>query len=134
MSYADSLLAKDEQILYRAKQHWLAPLSDARNAILILLIGLVLMLVEHQILHWSQVIDYAGLVVALIGLLWIVIVYFSWAAEEYLITNRRVLKVEGLLDKKAGDSSLDKINDAVLKQGLLARMLHNGDLEILTAN
>jgi hypothetical protein len=134
MSYADSLLAKDEQILYRAKQHWLAPLSDARNAILILLIGLVLMLVEHQILHWSQVIDYAGLVVALIGLLWIVIVYFSWAAEEYLITNRRVLKVEGLLDKKAGDSSLDKINDAVLKQGLLARMLHYGDLEILTAN
>jgi hypothetical protein len=134
MSYADSLLAKDEQILYRAKQHWLAPLSDARNAILILLIGLVLILLEHQILHWSQVIAYAGLVLALIGLIWIAIVYFSWAAEEYLITNRRVLKVEGLLDKKAGDSSLDKINDAVLKQGLLARMLHYGDLEILTAN
>jgi hypothetical protein len=134
MSYADSLLAKDEQILYRARQHWLAPVSDARNAILILLIGLVLILLEHQILHWSQVIAYAGLVVALIGLLWIAIVYFSWGAEEYLITNRRVLKVEGLLDKKAGDSSLDKINDAVLKQGLLARMLHYGDLEILTAN
>ena len=116
MSYADSLLAKDEQILYRARQHWLAPVSDARNAILILLIGLVLILLEHQILHWSQVIAYAGLVLALIGLIWIAIVYFSWAAEEYLITNRRVLKVEGLLDKKAGDSSLDKINDAVLKQ------------------
>jgi uncharacterized membrane protein YdbT with pleckstrin-like domain len=61
-------------------------------------------------------------------------VYFSWRAEEYLITNRRVLKVEGLLDKKSGDSSLDKINDAVLKQGILARLLHYGDLEILTAN
>jgi uncharacterized membrane protein YdbT with pleckstrin-like domain len=134
MSYADSLLAKDEQVLYRARQHWLAPVSDARNALLILLIGLVLTLVEHQILHWSQLIAYAGLVVAFIGLVWIAIVYFSWAAEEYLITNRRVLKVEGLLDKKAGDSSLDKINDAVLKQGLLARMLRYGDLEILTAN
>ncbi len=59
--------------------------------------------------------------------------YLTWRAEEYIITNRRVLKVEGLLDKKSGDSSLDKINDAVLKQGLLARMLHYGDLEILTA-
>jgi len=39
-----------------------------------------------------------------------------------------------VLDKRSGDSSLDKINDAVLKQGLLARMLHYGDLEILTAN
>jgi uncharacterized membrane protein YdbT with pleckstrin-like domain len=134
MSYADSLLAKDEQILYRARQHWLAPVSDARNAILILLIGLVLILLEHQILHWSQVIAYAGLVLALIGLIWIAIVYFSWAAEEYLITNRRVLKVEGLLDKKAGDSSLDKINDAVLKQGIWARIFHYGDLDILTAN
>ena len=41
MSYADSLLAKDEKILYRARQHWLAPLSDARNALLLLLAGLV---------------------------------------------------------------------------------------------
>jgi len=134
MSYADSLLAKNEQILYRARQHWLAPLSDSRNGLLLVLAGVVLALLEHQVLHWTQVIVYAGLVVALIGLGWIAIVYFSWKAEEYVITNRRVLKVEGLLDKKSGDSSLDKINDAVLKQGLLARMLHYGDLEILTAN
>jgi hypothetical protein len=58
----------------------------------------------------------------------------SWRAEEYIITTRRVLKVEGLLDKKSGDSSLDKINDAVLKQGIWARIFHYGDLEILTAN
>jgi uncharacterized membrane protein YdbT with pleckstrin-like domain len=134
MSYAESLLAKDERILYEGRQHWLAPLSDARNAVLILLFGLVVVLVEHQILHLSQFIAYAGLAVALVGLVWIGIVYFSWRAEQYIITTRRVLKVEGLLDKKSGDSSLDKINDAVLKQGILARILHYGDLEVLTAN
>jgi len=134
MSYADSLLAKDEHVLYRARQVWLAPVSDSRNGLLLLLAGIVLALLEHQVLHWSQLIAYAGVLVALIGLVWIGIVYFTWKSEEYLITNRRVLKVEGLLDKKSGDSSLDKINDAVLKQGLLARMLHYGDLEILTAN
>ena len=134
MSYADSLLAKDERVLYRARQHWLAPLSDARNGLLLVLAGVVLALIEHQVLHWTQVIVYAGLLVALIGLVWIAIVYFTWKAQEYVITTRRVLKVEGLLDKKSGDSSLDKINDAVLKQGILARTLHYGDLEILTAN
>lgn len=134
MSYAESLMARDEQILYRGRQHWLAPVSDARNAILVLLVGVVLGLLEHLVLKWSQLIVYAGLLLALVGLVWIAIVYFSWRAEEYIITSRRVLKVEGLLDKKAGDSSLDKINDAVLKQGILARMLHYGDLEILTAN
>jgi uncharacterized membrane protein YdbT with pleckstrin-like domain len=74
------------------------------------------------------------LILILVALVWIGIVYLTWRAEEYIITSRRVLKVEGLLDKKSGDSSLDKINDAVLKQGLLARMLHYGDLEVLTAN
>jgi uncharacterized membrane protein YdbT with pleckstrin-like domain len=138
MSYADTLLAKDEQILYRARQHWLAPLSDARNPLLILLAGLVLALIEHQVLNWgfrSTVPVYVvDLVLVVVALVWIGIDYLTWRAEEYIITSRRVLKVEGVLDKKSGDSSLDKINDAVLKQGLLARMLHYGDLEVLTAN
>jgi hypothetical protein len=136
MSYADSLMAKDEQVLFRGRQHWLAPVSDARNALLILLFGLVMALVERQIIHWSlrSIAGLVDLVIIAVALIWIAIIYLSWTAEEYLITNRRVLKVEGLLDKKSGDSSLDKINDAVLKQGLLARMLHYGDLEILTAN
>ncbi len=70
----------------------------------------------------------------LVGLVWFGIIFLTWRAQEYAITTRRVLKVEGLLDKKSGDSSLDKINDAVLKQGIWARIFHYGDLDILTAN
>jgi hypothetical protein len=73
-------------------------------------------------------------VLVVVGLAWTAKVYFEWKAEEYLITNRRVIKTEGLIDKKEGDSSLEKINDAVLKQGVLGRLLKYGDLEILTAN
>src|ERR1035437_4720640 len=137
MSYADSLLAKDEQILYRARQHWLAPLSDGLRPIVLILVGLLLLFAAVQIppdgILWQV---WGGLTVVLVvvGLGWMAIVYLTWRAEEYVITSRRVLKIEGVLDKKSGDSSLDKINDAVLKQGLLARMLHYGDLEILTAN
>jgi hypothetical protein len=136
MSYADTLLAKGELIQYRARQHWLAPLSDARNALLLLLLGIVLALIERQVLNWSlrSIAGLVDVILIVVALVWIGIVYLSWTAEEYIITNRRVLKVEGLLDKKSGDSSLDKINDAVLKQGILARMLHYGDLEVLTAN
>jgi len=136
MSYADTLLAKDETILYHGRQHWLAPLSDARNALLILLAGLVLGLLGKLIIHWSirSIFGIVDGIIILIAVVWIGIIYLSWRAEEYLITNRRVIKVEGLLDKKTGDSSLDKINDAVLKQGLLARLFKYGDLEVLTAN
>ena len=50
-----------------------------------------------------------------------------------MITNRRLLKVTGILNKRSGDSSLEKINDAILSQTVLGRMLNFGDLEILTA-
>jgi uncharacterized membrane protein YdbT with pleckstrin-like domain len=132
MSYADKLLARDEQILHYGRQHWLAPLSDSLRPIVLVLLGLVLFFLPIDPI--KTVLLIASAVLVLVGVVWIGIVYLTWRAEEYIITNRRVLKVEGLLDKKSGDSSLDKINDAVLTQGLLARMLHYGDLEILTAN
>jgi len=133
MSYAESVLAKDEQILYRGRQHWLAPLSDGLRPIMLILVGLVLLLAQVNF-GWTGALLAIPAVVLLVGMIWFGIVYLTWRAEEYIITSRRVLKIEGLLDKKSGDSSLDKINDAVLKQGLLARILHYGDLQILTAN
>lgn len=137
MSYAESLLATDEQILFRARQYWLAPVADSLKPIVVILVGLALFFLQRQVgpsdtlsTVWTAI----WAIVLLIGVIWFVIVYLTWRNEEYLITSRRVLKVEGLLDKKSGDSSLEKINDAVLKQGILARILHYGDLEILTAN
>ena len=49
------------------------------------------------------------------------IAVFVWTAlhyinQEYVLTNRRVIQVEGVLNRNATDSSLEKINDAVLSQ------------------
>jgi hypothetical protein len=41
--------------------------------------------------------------------------------------------VTGILNKRSADSSLEKINDAILTQSVLGRVLNYGDLEILTA-
>ena len=112
MSYAESLLATDERILYRGRQHWLAPLADARNAVLLVLAGLVLWFLAASAAHPEGVLwqVWGGLaaILAIVGL--------AWIGKVYL------------------DSSLEKINDAVLKQGILGRLLKYGDLEILTAN
>jgi len=137
MSYADSLMAKDEQILYRARQHWLAPVSDSLRPLALVILGLAIFFLatlwKADGVAW-QIMAGLGALLLIIGIVWIGIIYLTWTSEEYVISSRRVLKVEGVLDKKSGDSSLDKINDAVLKQGLLARLLKYGDLDILTAN
>jgi hypothetical protein len=57
-----------------------------------------------------------------------------WMNEEFVVTTRRVLQLEGVLNKRVLDSSLEKINDAVLTQSLFGRIFGFGDLDILTAS
>jgi uncharacterized membrane protein YdbT with pleckstrin-like domain len=133
MSYGQSMLAKDEVILYKGRQHWLAPISDSLKPFVLVLVGLLLFVGEVNFKATGPLLVLPAALLV-VGLVWIGIVDLTWRAQEYIITNRRALKVEGLIDKKSADSSLDKINDAVLSQGVLARILHYGDLEILTSN
>lgn len=138
MSYADSLLAKDEVVLYRTRQHWLAPLAEARNGLLLFLAGMALAFVNIVLLHGDKgavgtILGWLILVLLVVGGVWVAFVYLTWRAQEYVISNRRVLKVEGLINKKSADSSLEKINDAVLSQSFLGRIFHFGNLDIMTA-
>jgi uncharacterized membrane protein YdbT with pleckstrin-like domain len=137
MSYAQSLLAKDEQIILSGRQHVLAPLGDSLRPFVLVLAAIVLFFVQVAVVHPSGTISTIWTaiwaILLLVGVVWMGIVILTWRAQEYLITNRRVLKVEGLLDKRSADSSLEKINDALLTQGILGRILHFGNLDILTA-
>jgi hypothetical protein len=54
--------------------------------------------------------------------------------QEYVLTNRRVIEVQGVVNKRSTDSSLEKINDAILTQSIFGRMFGFGDLEVLTAS
>jgi hypothetical protein len=133
--YADRLLADGERVVLRARQHWLAPLVQGRVSIAIFLASIVLLILLGNIQPggFRQVLGYIALALLLLSLVWLLQVFWAWYSEDYLVTNRRVLKVEGILRKRSADSSLEKINDAVLEQGLLGRMLGYGDLDILTA-
>src|SRR5664280_3455686 len=90
MSYAQSLLAKDEEILYRDRQHWLAPISDSLKPFVLVLVSLVLFFAQLKVSPTGAV-STAWLaisaIVLLVGLVWIGIVIFSWRAQEYLITT-----------------------------------------------
>jgi hypothetical protein len=133
--YADTLLSDGEHIAVRTRQHWLAPIVDGRLAWALLLLSLVALILSRN-LEQGTVRDFFGiatLVAFLIALAWLVKIYWSWWAQDYIITNRRVLKVEGIINKRSADSSLEKINDAVLEQNLFGRMFGYGDLDILTA-
>jgi hypothetical protein len=137
--YADKLLAQGERIALRGRQHFLATLIEGRVAWAIFIAALVLLVLVAQLGPETadvvrQLFSWLALGLLLIGLAWLAQIYLNWFMQDYLVTNRRVLKVEGVLKKRSADSSLEKINDAVLEQSVFGRMLGYGDLDILTAN
>ena len=137
--YGDKLLADGERIALRGRQHILATIIEGRTAWAIFVAALVLVLLVTQLAPGTpeivrQVFSWLGLGLLVVGLAWLALIYMTWYAQDYMVTNRRVLKVEGILKKRSADSSLEKINDAVLEQSVFGRMLGYGDLDILTAN
>lgn len=134
--YGDKLLADGERIALRGRQHFLATLVEGRFAWAILIASVVLVLLDLQLEPGAlrDIFGWLGLALMVVALVWLAGIYLTWWAQDYLVTNRRVLKVEGILNKRSADSSLEKINDAVLEQSVFGRMLGYGDLDILTAN
>lgn len=134
--YADRLLADGERVALRGRQHFLATIIEGRVAWAIVVAAVVLVVLDLQLQPGfaRDLFGWLGLALLVIGLAWLTQIYLSWYAQDYLITNRRVMKVEGILNKRSADSSLEKINDAVLEQSVFGRMLGYGDLDILTAN
>jgi len=136
-NYAESLLASGERVVRREHQHWFILVANTRYAILAVVGAALLTFVSV----WFGV---DGLLWQLLGVLTLVLFVYGVAAflwgilryrnEEYLITNRRLIHAEGVVNKKTTDSSLEKINDAVLTESMFGRMFGFGDLDVLTAS
>jgi len=133
MDYVDGLLSDGEQIVVRERQHWIAIVLHSRWAIVLILVALVIFVFLHPGGALESVLTDSGFGLIVAGLIWIGWGWLMWHNQSYLVTNRRVLKIEGLLNKHTADSSLEKINDAELDQNVFGRLLNFGDLDILTA-
>jgi uncharacterized membrane protein YdbT with pleckstrin-like domain len=134
--YTDGLLMDGERVVYRTRQHPFGRLFDAKIGILAVGLGLatlIVILLAKVTGGAGQVLGLVVLVLLVVGAVNIAWVYLRWYQDDYVVTNRRVIKVEGILNKKAADSGLEKINDAILEQSVFGRMFDWGNLRILTA-
>jgi uncharacterized membrane protein YdbT with pleckstrin-like domain len=140
MPYADTLLATNERILRRERQHWMFPLLVAGRWVAIAaIIGVLGFLLTQltggdgfagiidQILTWGTVI---ALAFAAIGLIYSIV---QWQTQEYVLSDRRVMHVHGVINKQSSDASLENITDAQITVPWLGRIMGFGDLIFLTA-
>jgi uncharacterized membrane protein YdbT with pleckstrin-like domain len=133
MGYLEGLMGRKERIVFKTKQHWLIIVP---RLVLWTVVSVVILLIT-ALLAIAAPLDGLALVLvlALVFPLWRIMVdLLNWWNEQYVITNRRVIQLEGIINKHSIDSSLEKVNDVVLKQSAMGRMLNYGDVQILTAS
>src|SRR4051794_1136115 len=141
MGYLENRLASGEQLLRREHQHWFVLAANARYAILAWIVAVGVLIVSGAVPNDAgagstlpQLLGFVVLILIVGGLLYFAWQVLRWQNEEFAVTTRRVLQVEGVVNKQVIDSSLEKINDAILSESIFGRMFGFGDLEILTAS
>jgi uncharacterized membrane protein YdbT with pleckstrin-like domain len=135
MSYVERLLAPGEIVLHRTLRHWVVLLRWVGSALVLAALGAV-MASLYGFGGWqgASIGALVGLALFVFAVLVALPGIVRWATEVYLVTDRRVIRVAGVLRKQALDSGLAKVNDVRLTQTVPGRLLGYGTLEIITAS
>ena len=131
-SYLTRLLGKNEQVILIARQHWLVLVGEILSeSVLTLALIVLVSLLWNQTQNQLFAFGYLLLAFPLVSLWRDVLV---WSNRQFVVTNRRVIQLEGVLHKDITDSSLEKVNDVKMVQSVWGRIFDYGDIEILTAS
>lgn len=116
-------LAPDEVVLWYDRRSWKSLLGWFLLAALFIIISLIA----------SSESGTLGMLIFILGAVFILIPILLRYSSEYTITNKRVYSRYGLISRKTSETTFDKITDMSLSQGIFGRLLNYGDLRINTA-
>ncbi len=140
--YLQSLLGDREKIVLVTRHHWFVLARSIFVEALAILVIFAATLAGTIALAGSAttssllvyIVPLIGFVILLIPIVSAMRDVLLWTHHQYIITNLRVMQIDGVFNKNVIDSSLDKVNDIKMSQSAFGRMFGYGDIEILTAS
>jgi uncharacterized membrane protein YdbT with pleckstrin-like domain len=123
MSYLDDHLLAGEQIVYRARLHWIIFAPAIAVVVLGAAVGLILQLTQRD--YW-----YVGAAIAGIGLLLAIGPAIRYVGSEFAVTNKRVLGKIGFIERESDETLLSKVEAVGVDQGVIGRLLDYGTVTI----
>jgi uncharacterized membrane protein YdbT with pleckstrin-like domain len=123
MSYLDDHLLDGEQIVYRARLHWII----FGGALFMVALGFALALALQAIQpgYW-----YLGLALVGIGLLLAIGPAIRYVSSEFAVTDKRVLAKHGFIERESIETLLSKIEAISVDQGIIGRVFDYGSITI----
>ena len=114
---------------FRGQELWSRIWRPVLAGVLILVAALLLLLNSD-----SRLIGWLAVILAVAPFVEAARIFLDWSNEQYIITNRRVMEVRGIINKHVRDSALEKVNDVELDQTVLGRLLNYGTVQIITGS
>jgi hypothetical protein len=113
-SYLNTLLASGEVLLIETRQHWVAAIRYVLRPILILLLAAGLLLLNSWLDFGdgflgfiNDLVTWIAAILFIVSIVWMPIDLVRWASRKYVLTSRRVMRMDGVLRKRSFDSSLE---------------------------
>jgi len=116
MSYVDQNLMTGEQVVYRAKLHWVIFISPA----LLLILGLIFFAANGTL----------GGIVTGLGIIGLIIAYLNVSTSEFAVTNKRVIIKVGIIKRNSLDTVLKKVESITVNQPIIGRMFGYGSIVV----
>ncbi|MDD3984494.1 MAG: PH domain-containing protein [Methanobacterium sp.] len=121
-------------------------IANMKSAIYKFIIVLILLYFSTTIIQYSVIVqDHIGnignipiiqttttilIITILFMIFWIFWDILSWKSKIYTITNKRVIIKTGIIRKKSVYMYYDKIQDIILSQNIIEKLLYSGNIEI----
>jgi uncharacterized membrane protein YdbT with pleckstrin-like domain len=125
MSFGREQLLPDEQLITATRQH---PVVLLRTVLLNAVFATVLLGISYALNKYWMLLFYS---IPLAALLWEIFVRHR---REFIVTDRRVVRLEGVFSVSSFDAPLDKINNVFHEQNLIGRIFKYGKVGLETAS
>jgi uncharacterized membrane protein YdbT with pleckstrin-like domain len=125
MSFTKNQLLPGENLVILARQHIFVLLKPVLLNVVVLTVLAIISLKLENALY---------LLIGLATLAYLLWRYFDWKKREYVLTDRRIVKQEGVLSVSSFDAPLDKINNVFHQQSFVGRIFRYGEVGLETAS
>ena len=129
-TYIQNMLGENERVILVTRQHGFVLFSSIVAEIVVTLI----VIASFIAMTLTNPMAAFGFLLALVPLAIMTRDILAWNNHQYIVTNRRVIQISGIINKDVVDSSLEKVNDVKMTQSFFGRLFDYGDVEIMTAS
>ncbi len=125
----DEYLLPTERRVIRVRQHWAYMWKDIAQTALFL----VAVVVAEKFLPDTLIIENLAFYLALVAVVRFTVLTILWWIERIVITDKRVMRAEGLIVHNVGMMPLTKVTDLTFERTLTGRILGYGTLRVESA-